>query len=465
MKKLQSSFRDDAGFVYRNDDGRICRAITHKGRSDYDLLMSSGLYEALVSSRKLIAHRELLEEKLWGSVEKIILPEFIPFISYPYEWSFSQFKDAALLTLDIQAEALRRGLSLKDASFFNVQFKGAFPIFIDTLSFEKREDKPWIAYRQFCEHFLGPLLLMSYVSVDFNRHFTSFLDGIPLALTKQLLPLRAKLKLGTYFHIVLHEKTQRQNERTVNVPNTREKKSATRIALTLNQQLALIDNLRGTIASLHLPKKAKQQAEWLSYAESNHNYTEDAERFKRETLSAWIDRAKPAVLWDLGGNTGNYSRLATSRGVNAICFDLDPMCVDHNYHVSQSKNDAHMLPLVMNLVNPSPAIGWAHCERDSLLDRGPADLLLALALVHHLRITANVPLEKIAEFMSRATRGLIIEFVPKGDSMVSCLLKNREDIFSDYTQDEFERCFSTFFTLRERQPIPGSLRTLYYFER
>ncbi|HBF13424.1 MAG TPA: SAM-dependent methyltransferase [Deltaproteobacteria bacterium] len=476
--RVNSSFRDDAGYVVK-ENGVIYRVITDKGRDDFEAFMSSGLYDVLASRGLLVSHEEIVGAPLHGkgaassartgdpvgaplgapSPHKILKPVQIPFISYPYEWSFSQFKDAALLTLDVHREALKKNMSLKDASFFNVQFIGSKPIFIDTLSFEKREDKPWVAYRQFCQHFLAPLALMSQVDLGLNRHLQAHIDGFPLPLVSKLLPFKSKMRAGLMMHLVMHAKSQQKFE------NKKEIKQATsqkmNLAFNLTRQLALIDSLESTVRGLKIPSV---KTEWIDYADSNNNYELESKNFKKEFIEKVLDAGVVKTLWDLGGNTGFFSRLGSNRKIYSVCFDGDQLCVDANYQQAKKEGDAFMLPLVTDLANPTPAIGWNNTERMSLTQRGRADLVMALALIHHLRITANVPLAKIAEFLAACGRKLIIEFVPKTDSMVARLLTHREDVFHDYTVQHFEQVFGAVWSKMHKEKIPGSERTLYFFE-
>ena len=335
-RRVDSSFRDDAGYVLK-ENGVVYRVITDKGRDDFEAFMSSGLYDVLASRGLLVSHtvgtgRDL---SLRREYYKILKPQQIPFISYPYEWSFSQFKDAALLTLEVHREALKKNLSLKDASFFNVQFIGSKPIFIDTLSFEKRQDKPWVAYRQFCQHFLGPLALMSGVDLGLNRHLQAHIDGFPLPLVSKLLPFKSKMRAGLMMHLVMHAKSQQKFE------NKKEIKQATsqkmNLAFNLTRQLALIDSLESTVRGLKIPSV---KTEWIDYADSNNNYELESKNFKKEFIEKVLDAGVVKTLWDLGGNTGFFSRLGSNRKIYSVCFDGDQLCVDANYQQAKKEGDA-----------------------------------------------------------------------------------------------------------------------------
>ncbi|MFQ5495344.1 MAG: class I SAM-dependent methyltransferase [Phycisphaerae bacterium] len=415
--------------------------------------MTSGLYDALVERSWLVAHEEVdAAAPCPETLYKLIQPTQIDPISYPYEWCFSQLKDAALLTLDIQAQSMAHGMSLKDASAFNVQFTGGRPVLIDTLSFETYEaGRPWVAYRQFCRHFLAPLALMAYRDAGMNRLLRVHIDGLPLDLAAKLLPLRCRLRFGLFTHLYLHARSQRRYA-------GRAVSSSGRTVSEFGLR-GLIDSLRSTVAGLRPPRSA---TEWGDYYDGT-NYTEEALAHKSRIVEGFLDRAEPQTVWDLGANDGTFSRLAARRAACTVAFDADTAAVEKGYAVCRAERIANLLPLVMDLTNPSPSLGWATSERDSLLQRGPVDLVMALALIHHLAISNNVPLPHVAEFLSRLGRWAIVEFVPKSDSQVQRLLASREDIFPDYTRDGFERAFAARFTTEACEPITGSQRVVYLF--
>jgi len=452
--KVPGSFRDPSGFLFYRD-GVLCRQINTAYQTHYDRLMESGLYRALVATDLLVPHEQVsVTGAQPDTAYKVIRPEPIPFISYPYEWCFSQLKDAALLTLEIQKRSLDHGMSLKDCSAYNVQFRNGKPLFIDTLSFETcRAGEPWIAYRQFCQHFLAPLALMSYTDVRLNQLFRVHVDGIPLDLASSLLPGRTRLSFGMSAHIHLHAKSQKH---FAGRPQNVTRRTMSHVGL-----LGLIDSLERAIRKLDWQPKG---TEWIDYL-GDTNYSADAFRHKKELVSRFLDTTEAKLVWDLGANTGFFSRVAAEKQALTISFDVDPACVESNYRTCTGKRETHLLPLLLDLTNPSPGVGWENEERSSLLDRGPADTALALALIHHLAISNNLPLQNAARFFSRICHSLIIEFVPKSDSQVQRLLVTREDIFPDYTQEAFEHEFGRYFVVRESARIADSARTLYLMVR
>jgi hypothetical protein len=426
--------------------------------------MSSGLYEDLVSAGLLVAHQEAgVSPAVSELAYKVIQPEKVAFISYPYEWSFSQLKDAALTTLQIQKRALACGMSLKDSSAYNIQYHQGRPVLIDTLSFEVyQEGKPWDAYRQFCQHFLAPLSLMAYRDVRLGQLLRVYIDGVPLDLASRLLPASTRLVLPLLLHLHLHASAQKRYASAAGSGSSRQPQppSASTRQVSRTAFLGLIDSLETGVRRLRwLPEKT----EWGAYYEDT-NYTRAGLEHKQQLVSRFLDRILPAGVWDLGANTGLFSRIASGRGVPTVAFDVDPGAVEKNYLETKSRSDQHLLPLLLDLTNPSPNLGWNNQERDSLSARGPVDTVLALALIHHLAIANNLPLERLASFFHQIGRNLIIEFVPKSDSQVQRLLATRADIFPGYTVENFEQVFAGYFTIHESEKVQDSERRIYWME-
>jgi ribosomal protein L11 methylase PrmA len=451
---LPSSFRDPAGFLFFRDR-TLYRQINTTYRDHYELLNSSGLYNILTVKKLLIPHDEVaLPAEKPETAFKIIKPRSIPFISYPYEWCFSQLKQAALLTLEIQKISLEYGLTLKDASAYNVQFLEGKPVFIDTLSFERYEPgKPWIAYRQFCRHFLAPLALMQHTDIRLGQLFRTYIDGIPLDLASSLLPAKTWFNTGILMHIHLHAKSERKYADVHVTVQPRE--------ISKHSLLGLLDNLTTTIEKMQwLP----EGTEWAGYY-LDTNYSPEAFEHKKMIVTSYLETVNPKTVWDLGANNGFFSRIASEKGIFTLAFDIDPACVELNYREIVQKNEPNLLPLLMDISNPSSGTGWQNEERSSLMDRGTADTVLALALVHHLAISNNVPLERIAEFFSKLCNSLIIEFVPKRDTQVKKLLMNRKDIFGEYDTEHFEKSFNQYFTIEQKTLVNNSERILYLYKK
>jgi hypothetical protein len=459
-KAHAGSFRDPAGYMF-SEDGVLYRQINKAGQEDYDLTMSSGLYEDLVSAGLLVAHKESKLKRSDPLAYKVIKPERIPFLSYPYEWSFSQLKDAALLTLEVQKRAIKHGMILKDASAFNVQFIGKKPILIDTLSFMKyTPGDPWEGYRQFCEHFLAPLALARYTTLDTMKLMRVNLEGISLELATALLPKKAKRRPSLYSNLYLHNSSQKKYQ---NVASDKPEAPVRRRRVSQFALEGLIGSLESAVKKLKAPK---QQTEWGDYYTFT-NYTDDAFKRKRKLVKELLEKAspKPKMVWDIGANNGEFSVLAAEMGAYTVAMDIDPVAVERNYRAKGDDAQTNMmLPFVQDCADPSPGTGFLGTERESLFERGPADVVMALAIIHHLAIGRNLPLPRVAEFLSKTAKHVIIEFVPKSDSKVKILLASRRDVFAEYDIEHFEKAMEAYFTQVEKVHIKNTERTLYLYK-
>jgi len=417
--------------------------------------MKSGLYEELTGDGLLISHRELKKSRFSDSdgCYRFIEPELITFISYPYEWCFSQLQDAALATLAVQKKALEYGMSLKDASFFNIQFRKAKPVFIDTLSFEKlQEDKPWIAYGQFCRHFLIPLLLASYGNPKILSMLKDNLDGVPPDMAATLLPPSVVFNKTYLLHVALQfvgkwaSRKGLINERT--------------ITISTKQVIHVVDDLIEAVQRLKLKHTVST---WNNYYNLTH-YTKVAFEEKQRTVSHWVRSVNPSIIWDIGANDGRFSTSIDLKSALFICMDSDPLAVENCYLTSKANSTTNILPLVVDIANPTPGIGWNNNERLSLLQRSPADVVMMLALIHHLIIGQNIPLIFIIKFLHSICKYVIIEFIPKEDPKVQELLQLRHDIYSDYTKEYFEFITTKSFEILKETSLTGSKRILYFLK-
>ncbi|MHB8088281.1 MAG: methyltransferase domain-containing protein [Anaerolineaceae bacterium] len=454
--RVSSSFRDPSGFLFTRN-GVLYRQVNQFGAKTYDKFISSGLYEELTRRGWLVAHTEVeVKAENPEIAYRILQPDLVPFISYPYEWSFSQLKDAALSTLEINKLALSKGMILKDASAYNIQFVDGKPVLIDTLSFDLyRKGSGWDGYRQFCQHFLAPLSLASLVDVRFMLLSKNYIDGIPLDLVSRLLPGKTRFGLsGLNIHIHMHARVQREYADKQTTQNNTG-------LLTKESLLNMLKGLSQTVEKLTWQPKG---TEWGDYYSAT-NYSDDSLRLKGEMVGSFIDQANPAKVWDLGANNGLFSREAAKRGIFTVASDIDPAAVEKNYLTIKANQEKNLMPLVMDLTNPSPSIGWANQERDAFNARGPVDMILALALIHHLAISNNLPLDAIADYFASISNWAVVEFVPKSDSQVKRLLATRKDIFDQYTEEGFEAAFSRVFKIANKQPLAGSERTLYLLKK
>ncbi|MCJ2376887.1 class I SAM-dependent methyltransferase [Vibrio sp. ZSDZ34] len=458
FQEHDASFRDSSGFVFTHD-GNLYRQVNEVFKDEFDAYINSGLHQALLDKGYVVDHKEV---ELMGNdtheAYKILKPNYIPYLTYPYEWTFSQLKDAALLTLNIQLLALEYGFTLKDASAYNVQFFEGKPIFIDTLSFIRYTSGAWTAYRQFCQHFLVPLSLKKWRDYRLGRMAQLYIDGIPLDLASKLLPVRSWFNISTLSHIHLHAKMQAHYGNSTKERVVRAKKIKSN--LTKTKLLALVNNLKHSVEGIDwLPRNS----EWGNYYE-NTNYNSLAMDGKLDIVEKFLCSISKDIplLADIGANAGNFSRLAAKYAKQVVSFDIDEVAVEHNYLAAKANKEISILPVVLDLFNPSPAIGYENKERISFSQRGNFQVIIALALIHHLAIVNNTPLNKIVDmFHSLVTEILIIEFVPKIDSQVKVLLETREDVFPDYHEDGFEEALQGKFTVVKKELVPDSCRTIY----
>lgn len=445
-----ASYKDPSGFIFQAS-GKYYRQVNKIYAGQYDLLTRSGLSSFLQEKKLLLPHVEVTENILHSDDWYLtLLPEQISFISYPYEWCFEQLKDAALLTLEIVKFSIDKGMILKDATPYNVQFLNGKPVFIDTLSFEKYDPSlPWIAYRQFCESFLFPLLLSHYHKTSIQSYLNSYPNGVPVNITAKLLPWKSRLNPGVWLHVFLQNKLSKKTKSTVPANS-----------FSKNKLLNLISHLEGIIRDLSNIDKT----EWSNYYSdsiSSHEYLDK----KQAIISNLLQKLNGSKLLDLGANEGFFSRLAAAKNFNVTATDKDDQCINNLYKICKKENITNILPLCLDLMNPSPASGFANKERASFEERTHVDAVMALALVHHLAIGYNLPFDKIAEYLSEFSNQLIIEFVPKDDEKVQLLLQNKKDIYKEYTLDQFENSFRQKFTITEKVGVPDSGRIIYMMKK
>ena len=451
MQTNPASYRDRDGFIFEQDN-LIYRYVHPSYEPHYRQLMDSGLYDELIKKERLVSHTEVTErDKFIFTDGRILLPLQIPFISYPYEWSFDMWKDAALLTLHIARAALNKGMTLKDATAFNIQFYNGRPIFIDSLSFENYSaGKPWVAYRQFCESFLAPLLLMHYCHPDTHKLFTVYPNGIPMDLLVNLLPKRSRWNVNTFMHVHLQAKFSGKKRGKASEENNFSK-----------QKLALL--LQGLESYVQKLSPRKIKTTWDDY------YTDtilgnDYLQGKTALVQSFINSIDFKMVIDLGANDGHFS-LLFNEDKQVVATDFDSNCINALYLKIKKTGRRNILPLVNDLTTPSPAIGWNNAERQSLTQRLKADLVLALALLHHLAIANNIPLSLIANWLWAIAPYLIIEFVPKDDEKVRLLLQHRKDIFTDYDLAGFKTAFTARYHILKEEKVGETNRTLFLMKR
>lgn len=455
------SFRDPSGGVVLDGRERVFRFFRDKAAAEFGTLMQSGLLEKLESSGAVVGTR-IADEADEAAVRRVV-PDArlvvehprIPFISYACEWSFEMLKAAALSHLDSMSEGLRRGFMLKDATPFNIQFSGPKPVLIDVASFERHEDgAAWAGYTQFCRNFLNPLLLQSVRGMPFQGWLRSSLDGIDPAELSRLLPFRHKMRPSVFTHVVLQAWLNRRL-----TPQPGESSPGARRKIPTDAILRMADGLRGNIERMQ--RRKDDRWNWADY-EKALPYTAEALATKELFIEESVAAAAPEVLWDLGCNTGRFTLLAAKSAKYVVAFDFEEAAVGSLYERVRDSH-ANVLPLVMDLTNPTPDHGWNQEERKGLRARGPADFAMALALVHHLRISGNVPVSRIAGWLAGISKAGVVEFVPKSDAMVQTLLRTRPDVYGDYTRESFEAELECHFDITETAELPGSERILYRY--
>lgn len=457
LRPHPASFKDPSGFIFEQDN-KLYRQVNQSYAEEYDLLMSSGLYQELTEKQLMVPHIEVNENIGRGpDWYKTIAPERLSFISYPYEWCFHQLQDAALLTLTVLRKAVDKGMILKDATPYNIQFKEGKPIFIDTLSFDKYDaSQPWVAYRQFCQNFLFPLYLEHYLNTDIQKIMSCYIDGIPVDITAKLLPLKSNLNLGVWLHVYLQNSVRASSASN----NSKGSKAAT-VNFNQTKLLNLVSHLESIIRGFG---NRKTKSTWSNYYEETilgKEYLKEKERIFREM----VDNHPAKSVLDMGANDGYFSKIAAEKGRQVISTDFDSRTISNLYEEIKKSNLTNISPIVIDITNPSPAIGFDNRERASFTDRVKPDLVFALALIHHLVIGKNIPLEMAAAYFARIAPELLIEFIPKSDDKVKQMLATRKDVFDKYNEEHFESSFSEYFTVLRKQQMTGTDRILYMMKR
>ena len=448
------SYRDRNGAVFYRD-GRVFRGISANAERNWQRLKAARFFGEMTAAGSIVATQDVAGPASdgWAAV---LEHQRIPFISYPYEWVFGMLKDAALLHLDLMRAALDEGLILKDSSAYNVQFEGARPVFIDIPSFEAMAGgEPWVGYRQFCELFLYPLMLQAYKGVDFRPWLRGSIDGIAAAALRPLFSARDLMRPGVMMHVVAQNALQKRYS---------DKPRAVRSSLAaagFDKTLIVrnVEGLRKIVAGLNA---GGAKTVWADYATS-HSYDDAEHQAKRDFVARAAARRRWRLAWDLGCNTGTFSRLAAEHADYVVSMDGDWMAIEQLYQSQKSRDDVKkILPLVVNLADPSPAQGWLGEERKSLPGRGKPELTLCLALIHHIVISSNIPMASFLDWLAGLGTSVVIEWVGRDDEMVQTLLMNKDDQYSDYNAETFEALLGARFDIADRQKLKGGKRMIYF---
>ncbi|HUF17398.1 MAG TPA: methyltransferase [Thermoanaerobaculia bacterium] len=452
------SFRDREGRVFY-DGTRVCRALSRRAAEEWRAVSGKPFFERLLAEKKIIGTSESdVAAPPQGEWAAVLEHERVPFISYPYEWTFSMLKDAALLHLEILLAAIEDGCILKDATPYNIQWFGSRPVFIDVSSFEiLQPGEPWIGYRQFCEMFLYPLLLQCYRDVPFQAWLRGSIDGISAENCSRLMSGTDYLRAGVLKDVVLHAKLQ-----------NRYADSAGDVKGGLQDAGFSAELIRHNLKRLHKIVSGlewrRTSSTWADYA-SSHSYSGPDQGAKEEFVRSFARARHRETVWDLGCNTGSYSRIAAETADYVLAIDADALAVDLLYRQLRSEKQEGLLPLTMNLTDPSPGLGWRGAERQTIIERSKPDLVLALALIHHLVIGANVPLPEVVSWLASLDSDLVIEFVSREDAMVRKLLKNKRDNYDDYSKEELEKSLTTHFKIENSITLESGTRTIYACRR
>ncbi|MGE5192914.1 MAG: methyltransferase [Deltaproteobacteria bacterium] len=458
------SYRDRDGRVFYGEDGEVYRALSRQALSEWEAVRAARFFKKAMADGRVVrtdmvarppGEREGYEET-WAAV---LQHEPIPFVSYPYEWSFGMLKDAALLHLDLLQAALDANVTLKDGTAYNVQFVGSRPVFIDVASFERlAAGQPWAGYRQFCQTFLYPLLLQAYKNIAFHSFLRGCLAGISPVECARLMSLRDLVRPGVLTHVWLHARLEADRGLAQNNLQQALPRAGFDKALIKN-------NIAGLARIINRLNWSPSESTWSTYA-GNNTYSEGDRRRKAAFVREAVASRPPDLVWDLGCNTGEYSLIAAEHARYVVAMDADHLAVERLYQFLKSPSRpaaaGTILPLVSNVADPAPNLGWRGAERKSLEARGRPDLTLCLALVHHLVIDAGIPLHDLLAWLAGLGTDLVIEFVAKGDSMVEALLRNRRDACADYGQEHFEQCLNEFFDVARSEALESGTRTLYH---
>ena len=462
LVRESGSYRDPEGFVFFQGD-RVFRALTEDGLASYHDFRQSPLCQWLEDenwiTRTWEAESAGAVAGKFPEITGVIEQSRIPFISYPYEWAFDMLKDAALHTLDLLLHSGRYGFTLKDATTYNVQFLGCRPIFIDIPSIAKYvPGTPWLGYTQFCQQFLFPLAVTAHRGIPFQPFLRSYFEGIPLDVMKSLLGWLGWRKSGMFKHVFLQSFFQTGFQ----ADNPALKSSFQTLKFSLDHVNALVRAMRKVITQLH---PSSSQRHWVGYSD-NRSYAAFEIEAKQQFVDKHLENIRPDSVWDLGCNTGEFSLIARKHTDLVIAADADPESVNHLYRHCRQNGISGILPLVLDVTNPSPGLGWNNLARQGFLYRGKPTMVLMLALLHHLCLTHNVPFAYVFNLLLVVeAKYVVIEFVPKSDPMVKKLLANREDVYPWYNLPAFETEAFKHFSLVDRHELPAGKRVLYFLKR
>ncbi len=454
------SFRDPDGRVFQHA-GRIYRALSPSMRDDWDAVSQSHFFRRRINSGGVVASELIASfptaEFLEGNWAGVLAHETLPFIAYPYEWSFGMLQTAAILQLELLQDALQEDFILKDATPFNVQFRGTQPVFIDVGSFTRyAPGAPWTAYRQFCMQFLYPLLLQAYRHIDYQPWLRGSLAGISPTQCRQLFSWSDLWRRGLFTHVFLHAAMEHHVRVDDLGMSTGLRRSGFDKSLILN-------NVRGLLKLVSGLRWRPSRSRWSDY-DAGCDSSRDDIREKEDFVRRVASQRRRRLVWDLGCNVGRYSRIVADHADFVVAIDGDSVAVDRLFQVLRADGSERILPLRINLADPSPSQGWRGCERSDLAGRGKPDLVLCLAVLHHLVLAENLPLPDVVDWLAELGASAVIEFVERDDPQVRTLLAQRSDGGHAYSQAVFEEALSARFRVCEQRRLSCATRTLYFVE-
>ncbi|WP_295234433.1 hypothetical protein [Sediminibacterium sp.] len=448
------SFKDNDAIVF-SLNGIYFRAIKNSYKLHYEHLINSGLHQNLTSLNYLISHSyEKFDQELIPDTFIYCKPDQLNFISFPAEWCFSQFQDSAITTLEITKKSLEYGMILKDASFLNIQLHEGKTILIDTSSFVLfNEGEYWKGYKQFVEHYFIPLIISNNTSSEFFKILLNFHDGIPIWKSLSFFKFLDYFNLHVFIHIYLFSKSSKKTN------------TYTKIGIRKKSKLSIqgiIDSLQSGIVKL---KPGSIKSAWKDYYSTSNNYENESFDFKSQYILNIVEKKYFKKVLDLGSNTGHFSRIIHKHVGFVVSIDNDCDVVDINYQLNKKLAIKNIYPLVIDILNPTPSFGWKGMEYESFIERSKSDLVLALALIHHLYFKHYVSFNKMADLFYELGENLVIEFVEKEDSQILLFDELFEGQKVGYNSDAFENAFTKKFTILNKTKIPESNRLLYYFKR
>ena len=468
LKWDRGSFRDRSNRVY--DDGTtIYRGVDAQALEHFRNYSQTKLFKALVAEGKVVRTGILASEtqvdlpKGWAGY---LAHQRLPFVSYPYEWSFGMLKDAALLQLEMLERMIPVGWTHKDSSAYNIQWLGAQPVFIDVPSFEPYEEgEPWVGYRQFCMMYLYPLMVRAYKDIDYRPFLRANLEGIEPDTANRILSGFSRFKKGVLGHVYLHSKMQAKHSgaeideaRELTEESGKKVQQKKSVNHSMAMVLGTIQGLARTVRKLNI---GDEKTTWGDY-DTSHSYADASFETKKEFVAKHAGARQRHLTWDLGCNTGTFSKICAEHADYVVSADGDQKAIERFYQSQKVGGDRNILPLVMDLANISPNQGWRRRERKAFDKRQQPELILCLALIHHIVISANIPLEEFVGWLRDRNSDVILEYVGLEDDMVKMMLRGRVNQYQDLSPEMFEEIVSREFTLADKKPLKGGHRKLYF---